>query len=206
MRRSTLVLFAFALFFAIHPAWAKNDVRCAKISDGGLFESVDNPAVQGKNQWGYNYQAHRYDGTFCNHIPYFREGNPGGEWCKEKRADYKLTMKWNDAWLSDRSCDGDEFLDQNREPGSGAWYTSKFEWEKTKNGKPCKWSHFVKFVAPPVGSYKLEDIWYDKNNVELGPSRGGMILIKEVVHDDCSGINGNVDDPFMSNKGLGSWK
>ena len=59
--------------------------------------------VLGYDEWGYNYQAHIFNGYYC-------DAYHDADWCREWKDD-KLTMKWNDAWLSNK--DGDGLLDRN---------------------------------------------------------------------------------------------
>lgn len=97
----------------------KND--CITIQSGTLLDVKDNTIGLGYDQYGYNYQAHMFNGNYSD---YMRGDSvpsvPGG--------DYRLMMNWNDAWLSNKSCDGDNYLDRHygyaSYQGSGAWLTN----------------------------------------------------------------------------------
>jgi len=83
-------------------------------------------------------------------------------WCWQDRNNW-LVMKWNDAWLSNKDCDGDGKLDRHygydSYIGSGAWLTNH-EWGTYENddGKTCRWDYFVKIVAAPEDASKLWDV------------------------------------------------
>jgi len=69
---------------------AKKD--CTTIQSGELLTSSGDVITTGYNDFGYNYQAHIYNGDY---------GYEG----------WNLVMKWNDAWLSNMDCDGIVILD-----------------------------------------------------------------------------------------------
>jgi hypothetical protein len=91
---------------------------CVTIQDGTLLASNGDPITTGFDEYGYNYQAHQYIGYYGN---YQRPPEPV-DW------GYRLMMKWNDAWLSNKDCDGDGLLDRHygfdSYIGSGAWLTN----------------------------------------------------------------------------------
>ena len=93
---------------------------CVTIKDGILLTSSGDPIVLGYDEWGYNYQAHMFEGYYCDS---YRDA----DWCQPWK-DVGLIMKWNDAWLSNKDCDGDELLDRHygfsSYIGSGAWLTN----------------------------------------------------------------------------------
>jgi len=65
------------------------------------LEAKDGSVIQtGYDVWGYNYQAHIFNGGHCDA---YRDA----AWCELYEED-ELTLKWNDAWLSNEDCDGDE--------------------------------------------------------------------------------------------------
>ncbi len=79
-------------------------------SDGVLLET-------GVNSWGYPYQAHMFNGTYCDA---YRDAS----WCQPYKDD-ALQMKWNDALLSNKDCDGEgahglQYLTPDH-PGLGNW-------------------------------------------------------------------------------------
>ncbi|MCK4581454.1 MAG: hypothetical protein KAU10_08875, partial [Dehalococcoidia bacterium] len=83
------------------------------------------PLTVSYDPYGYNYQAHMFKGSIANAYlgkdgfpPYegdaeaYLAENPGAEskWYWPYRDD-ELVMKWNDAWLSNKDCNGDGKLD-----------------------------------------------------------------------------------------------
>jgi len=82
-------------------------------------------------------------------------------------------MKWNDAWISNKDCDGDGKLDRHFESdsyvGSGAWLTNHQSGEYEQDGKTCKWNYFVKIVAVSADAEEVDGIWYNADGVEIGP-------------------------------------
>ncbi|HHT9138987.1 MAG TPA: hypothetical protein ACFYEK_17305 [Candidatus Wunengus sp. YC60] len=111
-------LVAIATVFALTttPALAAKPTKCATIQGGTLTDIKGNPISVGYDQWGYNYQAHMFNGLYDN---FSRPAEP------VTKGTLNLIMKWNDAWLSNQSCDGDSKLDRpNPVKGSGAWLTN----------------------------------------------------------------------------------
>lgn len=94
--------------------------KCTTIQSGELLNSVGETITTGYDQWGYNYQAMIFNGFYCDS---YRDA----DWCQDY-SDVELSMKWNDAWLSNQDCDGDGLLDRHygfdSYIGSGAWITN----------------------------------------------------------------------------------
>jgi hypothetical protein len=110
-----LAAIAIALTFSAAPALAVRPPTCTTIQSGSLQDSSGQTISTGYDQWGYNYQAHMFNGWYDN---YARPQIPatGGD---------SLMMAWNDAWLSNKSCDGNLTLDRpSTYRGSGAWLTN----------------------------------------------------------------------------------
>jgi hypothetical protein len=101
---------------------------CVTIQDGVLTYSAghylaDQPLMTGYDPYGYNYQAHMFNGSYANIYlgrygfpPYegddaafyqrlIDEGISGtpASWYWDYR-DVEVVMKWNDAWLSNKDC------------------------------------------------------------------------------------------------------
>ena len=93
---------------------------CTTIQSGLLLNSDSEVITTGYDEWGYNYQAMMFNGYYCDS---YRDA----AWCQEYK-DVELMMKWNDAWLSNKSCNGDLLLDRHfgypSYIGSGAWLTN----------------------------------------------------------------------------------
>ena len=177
-------------------------VGCVSIQSGDLVASDGTPITTGYDDWGYNYQAHMFNGYYCDA---YRDA----AWCQDYKED-KLAMKWNDAWLSNKDCDGDGLLDRHfgyaGYIGSGAWLTNHMSGEYTDDdGNTCKWNYFVKIVAAPADAYAEYGIWYNANGTEIGPVIwGSFAIIQQVENDPCTGLHGK---QYVSpdHAGLGNW-
>ena len=102
------------------PAFAAKPTACATIQDGTITDSAGNPVTLGYDQWGYNYQAHMFNGYAGN---YTRPAVP-------VTSGDKLNMKWSDAWLANVDCNGDGKLDRGLVDGvvngiSMGWLTNQ---------------------------------------------------------------------------------
>jgi hypothetical protein len=115
---SALSIGATFLLSSMPAMAAKPNPACTTIKQGTLADSVGNLISLGYDQWGYNYEAHMFNGWYDN---YSRPIVPVTE------GDV-LMMKWNDSWLSNVDCDGDGKLDRHygfpTYRGSGAWLTN----------------------------------------------------------------------------------
>ncbi len=180
------------------PSLAGKPAECngPSIQDGVLFYSAGHflegqPLTTGYDPFGYNYQAHMFKGSYAN--AYLgRDGLPPYEgdadsylaenldaadhWVWPYR-DIELTMKWNDAWLSNKDCDENEVLDRhypyNSPVGSGAWLTN--HQSGIVDGK--KRTYFVKIVAAPLDATTSGESWYAADDTEIGPVIWGSYAI-----------------------------
>lgn len=118
MKKILFFVAIMAIFsFTVSPAMAaKATDSCKTIQSKLLTDTKGNIIGLGYDQWGYNYQAHMFNGLYENAS---RPTIPA------TKGTLNLIMKWNDAWLSNKSCDGDSKLDRS-DPyiGSGAWLTN----------------------------------------------------------------------------------
>lgn len=159
--------------------------ECTTIQDGGLLASDGSLITTGFDDWGYNYQAHMFNGKYC-------DAYRNAAWC-QPYADDDLGMKWNEAWLSNKDCDGDGQLDRHYGVptyiGSGAWLTNHQSGKYIDDdGKKQRWNYFVKIIAVPSDAVLDNDIWYVEDAqgtlVVLGPSIwGSFAVIMEVEND-----------------------
>jgi hypothetical protein len=130
-------------------------------------------------------------------------------------------MKWNDAWLSNMDCDGDGLLDRHygfdSYIGSGAWLTNHQSGEYDgEDGQTCQWNYFVKIVAAPADANKecvawdeegacTSYVWYNSEDVEIGPEIwGAFAIIQQVENDPCAGLHG-LQYSSPDHNGLGGW-
>lgn len=206
MKKFMLVLMlVISIFLTTGSVIAKPDKpeKCTTIQSGEL-ETYDGEVITvGYDEWGYNYQAHLFNGMYCD---FYHDM----DWCQED-ADVKLSKKWNDAWLSNQDCDNDGELDWHygyeSYYGSGAWVTNHMSGEyEGEDGKTCKWTYFTKIVAVPKDAYKLYGTWYTADGVEIGPvDRGAFAMIQSIYNDPCDGYGG-VEYLSPSGPGLGNWQ
>lgn len=114
----------------------------------------------------------------------------------ENMAGVKLSMKWNDAWLSNKDCNNDSLLDRHygfdSYIGSGAWLTNHESGKYTnENNETCKYNYFVKIVAAPADAYINNSLWYSADGIEIGPVIWGAFAItQEVSNDQCADDHG----------------
>ncbi len=183
MKRLLLVLFLCLTLVTVIIApviSAKGDGNT--IQSGLITDSNGNVITVGYDKWGYNYQAHMFNGFYGN---FSRPATPVTE------GDM-LVMKWNDAWMSNMDRDGDGKLDRHygcpSYIGSGAWLTNH-QWGVNPDG--TKWDYFCKIVAVPADANCVAGIWYAADGTEIGPSIwGAFATIQEVYTDPSTGDHG----------------
>lgn len=176
--------------------------KCARIQDGTIMGPNGETIQTGYDEWGYNYQAHIFNGSYCD--SYF-----GAGWCQEF-ADDELIMKWNDAWLANTDCNGDHRLDSHwghaSYIGSGAWMTIHHTGSYELNGELCAFERFTKIVALPTGATcDASGTCHDAKGKELGQAIWGAFAVIQVVFDDpCGGL---ADEGYQgdASSGLGSF-
>jgi len=141
----------------------------------------------------------------------------GSTWVWPYRDD-QLMMKWNDAWLSYKDCDGDEVLDRyygyESYIGSGAWLTNHQSGTYVNDdGKTCNWNYFVKIVAAPAADAYVDapydeeghGTWYTADGTVIGYEIwGAFAVIEEVENDPCAGVHGIQYKP--ASPGLGCYQ
>jgi len=160
---------------------------CVTIQDGTLYASTGELLTTGYDEFGYNYEAHMFNGRYCDY-----DRVEGGAYCE-----VDLIMKWNDAWLSNKDCDHDASLDRHygydSYIGSGAWCTNHQSGKADVDGKLRKWTYFVKIVAVPESATQDGGIWYDSGGIEIGPVIwGAFAIIQQVLNDPSEGAHGVV--------------
>lgn len=180
------------------------------------------PLKPGFDIFGYNYLSHMFLGYYANVYlngygfpPYDGDDNAyyqrlvdegyadnvgvaedlmNGFWFWHYR-DTWLMMKWNDAWLSNKDCDGDGILDRHygydSYIGSGAWLTNHMWGTYEMDGKTCSWYWFEKIVAVPENAYLENGFWYTADGKEIGPAIWGQFaVIQSIYNDPCAGAYG----------------
>jgi hypothetical protein len=204
MRKGLVLALVVALALALVMTWSPvvwaQKSSCNNIQSGlittevGTIETV----TTGYDQWGYNYQAHMFNGRYCD----FRRGESG--WW-DAYCDDDLIMKWSDEWISNLDCDDgnsgipngklDRGLDKSTLTSDGlskGWLTNHQAGSYINDdGRKCKWTYFVKIVfvgpAPTVGDDPWEGyrIW------------GQYARIQSVYNDQCEGYHGIEFKPIV---------
>lgn len=153
----------------------KHGNGCATIQGGTITDSDGNPVSTGYDQFGYNYQAHMFNGTYDS-ADRVLDGAYWGD-----TADYvddKLQMKWSNDWLSNQDCDGNGKLDRGSSAPYGisqGWLTNHVQGDYfDAAGDVQHYTDFVKIVwVGPGGS-----LW------------GQYEIIQEVWNDPADGLHG----------------
>jgi hypothetical protein len=202
MKKLLFILILFSLLIAAPTVIAGKGDQCTTIQDGTLLTSDGRTIEPGYDEWGYNYQAHLFNGMYCDA---YRDA----AWCQPYK-DVKLLMKWNDAWLSNKDCDGDGLLDRHygfdTYIGSGAWTTNHQSEEYELDGQSCRWNYFVKIVAVPADAESVGGVWYAADGTEIGPVIwGDFAIIQQVYNDPCGGAHG-IEYLSPAGPGFGKWK
>ena len=188
--KNIVIISAFvALLFGIsvHPSLAKE--QCATIKDGTITDSAGNPVVMGYDEFGYNYQAHMFNGTYDSSDRTI-DGTYWGD--TGDYVDDKLMMKWSDPWLANVDCNGDHKLDRGLVAGevngvSMGWLTNHVVGDYTDvEGNTQHYTDFVKIVWTGPGS----------------PLWGQYTIIQEVLNDPAAGMHGLLEKIGVPGLGL----
>lgn len=163
------VVAAVALFgtTAVPAFAAKPALTCDTIQGGTITDKAGNPIQSGFDKYGYNYQAHIFDGYVGNYSRPAVLVTSGD----------KLVMKWSDSWMANVDCNGDGKLDRGLVDGvvngiSMGWETNHYVGSyEDADGNIQKYTDFVKIVWVGEGG----DLW------------GQYHLLQEVYNDTGSG-------------------
>lgn len=232
---AALALLIVAIVGTAQPAEAAKggkNASCVVIQDETLTYSAGHylagePLQIGYDPYGYNYQAHMFNGSYANAYlgrygfpPYegddeaYLAENPDAEnsWVWPYR-DVQLMMKWSDIWLSNKSCDADGLLDRGGPGGTnsaaeGAWLTNH---QSGTNDDGTHWTYFVKIVAVPDDAVDSDPAnnsgtWYTAEGIEIGPEIwGGFAIVQQVENDPATGAHG-ISYKSPAGPGFGKWK
>lgn len=150
---------------------------CATIQSGLITDSANNPLTVGFDQYGYNYQAHLFVGTYDSSDRVL-DGKYWGQ--TGDFVDDKIEMKWSDDWLSNRDCDSNGKLDRGI-PGaygiSRGWETNHINGDYDSDGDGTQDAHYTIF-------WKI--IWVGPG----GSLWGQYDIIQEVINDPLAGLTG----------------
>ena len=165
----------------VEVAWAPTS-DCETIQSGTIKDSAGNPLALGYDQFGYNYQAHMFNGTYDSSDRVL-DGKYGGLTVAEAYyVDDNLIMKWSDAWLANVDCDGDHKLDRGLVDGivggiSRGWLTNQVEGDYDSDGNGSQDAHYTDFV---------KIVWTGPGS----PLWGQYTIIEEVYNDPAGGFTG----------------
>jgi hypothetical protein len=212
---ASIVTILVLLVLASSPVLAGGKKECTTVQDGVLvypdYHYLAGQLYQeGYDIFDYNYHAHTFNGYFANAYlpiydlpPYYGDDEAylaehpeaADRWFWDYR-DIKLVMKWDDAYLSNKDCDGDGFFDRFYENGVAIGSGARLMNHQTgtyigEDGKEHHWQYFVKIVAAPVGAYKEDGVWYQADGMEIGPEfLGWFAIIQSVFNDPYGGAHG----------------
>jgi hypothetical protein len=183
----------FMLLIALMIVGVSHGQECATIQSGTLKTTEGAMIETGFDTWGYNYQAHMFNGTYC-------DSYRNASWCQPYK-DVELQMKWNDAWLSNKDCNGDGLLDRHfgfaAFRGSGAWLTNHQKGiYLDANGKKQRWNYFSKIVAAPLEAVNHDGHWWmwdeqSQTEVEIGPVIWDeFAIVQDIYNDTGTGEHG----------------
>ncbi|MCC6267513.1 MAG: hypothetical protein IT300_08090 [Dehalococcoidia bacterium] len=155
---------------------------CATIKGGTITDSVGNVIRTGYDQFGYNYQAHMFNGTYDSSdrvLDGTYWGNTGDF------VDDALSMKWSDSWLANVDCNGDGKLDRGLVNGvaggiSLGWLTNHINGDydsgplDADTSQDAHFTLFDKIVWVGPGG----DLW------------GQYTIMQEVLNDPAGGVHG----------------
>lgn len=187
MKKVAIFVMSF-VFLCVFSTYSLAAERCTTIQSGALLTSDGRVIETGYDQWGYNYQARMFNGTYC-------DAYRNAAWCQPYKDD-ELEMKWNDAWMSNKDCTGDGLLDRHygfpTYRGSGAWETNHQKGTYVDaNGKKQRWSYFVKIVAAPLDATLVNGFWCAADGSVIGPVIWGeFAIIQEIYNDTGTGDHG----------------
>jgi len=170
--------------------------ECVSINKGTIKDSTGNVIEMGFDQYGYNYQAHIFNGLSDN---YSRPAVP-----VETGLD-SLVMKWSDDWLSNKDCNGDGKLDRGLDPKTGlstgisqGWVTNHYEGDYEEAGEFYHYTEFIKIVfvgvapvAPATDPWAATRIWDQ------------YAIIEDVFNDIHGGFHGVDKNTLANPAGLG---
>lgn len=196
MKRLSVLLVALMLVtLMVGIVSAAQKVACNSIQSNTITDVKGNPLVVGYDKWGYNYQAHMFNGLSNN---YTRPNPPALEGLEH------LIMKWSDEWISNLDCNRDGKLDRGLDQKTGisdgiskGWLTNHYEGDYEADGELRHYTYFCKiiWVGPaPVGSpdpWATTRLW------------GQYAIIEEVLNDPYGKFHGIIKETMAKPTGFG---
>jgi hypothetical protein len=166
--------------------------QCTKIQSGLLTAKDGTQLTTGFDKYGYNYQAHMFNGLSPN------AARPAGGPVMEGTEN--LVMKWSDDWLANVSCDSDTLLDRGLDAKTGTktgvsmgWVTNHYEGDYIGNdGELHHYTYFSKIAyvgpAPTTGA----DPWGGDVSVDGKRIWGSFAIIEEIQSDPYGDYGGRI--------------
>ncbi len=148
--------------------------RCPTIQGGLITDSGGNQLSVGFDEFGYNYQAHIFVGTYDSSDRKL-DGLYGG--IAADYVDDELIMKWSNDWMANVDCDGDTKLDRGTDGISLGWLTNEVTGDYDSNGDGVQDAHFTVFE---------KIVWVGPG----GSLWGQYEIILEVINDPSGGLTG----------------
>lgn len=138
---------------------------CATIQGGTIRDSAGQPISVGYDAYGYNYQAHSFNGTYDG-LDRVLDGKYYGS--TGDFVDDSVQMKWSNDWLANTDCNGDRRLDRGVDGISRGWLTNHISGDYLDgDGATQRYTDFVKigWVGPGGslwGQYEvIQEIYND---------------------------------------------
>lgn len=168
--------------------------QCAKIQGGTITALNGIPITTGFDQYGYNYQAHMFNGLATN---FTRPPVPDTEGTEN------LVMKWSDDWIANVDCNGDGKLDRGLNAKTGVvtgistgWVTNHYEGDYLgTDGEMHHYTYFAKIAY--VGPAQVNDPWA---SVRIW---GLYAIIEEIQNDPFGEYGGRLKSDKLVAPGLG---
>lgn len=168
--------------------------ECLKIQSGLIDDVNGNLITVGYDKYGYNYQAHIFNGLYDNYSRPATVVTTGTE---------NLVMKWSDDWVANVDCNLDGKLDRGLNPKTGkstgtsmGWVTNHFEGDyEGSDGELHHYTYFAKIVyvgaAASPDPFEATRIW-------------GLYAIVEEIQTDLFGeYGGRLKSTKLVAPGLG---
>ena len=159
-------------------AQGRGTMSCTTIGDGLLTDSFGNQLTLGFDEFGYNYQARQFNGTYDS-----SDRVLDGLWFGRSGdfVDDRLSMAWSEDWLSNADCTGDGKLDRGGRGSSSAisrgWTTNHVEGDYDSDGDGSQDAHYT---------YAVKIGWVGPG----GSLWGEYEIIQEVYNDPVAGDHG----------------
>jgi hypothetical protein len=185
--------------------------------------------TEGFNLYGINYQwkfARKGVEEICQYTAKVWEDDPEitYEACIEAQRNEKFqlikqTEKWNNAWLSNKDCSGDEKLDRHYGFDSylgsraGQMVNIRYSYNNAENVQ-CKANIFWVIYAAPSNAHLDQDTgnWYVRNKefglgeYEVVPTFHGLAVVYRTVYDPCGEFpSEDYISPYLKNK-VNRWR